>query len=154
MGYPYNELVAPAILHMNPGITREEFVALLDQTHSYMYVQFDEDDPWDGASKREFEDKDYHSGFGGLADILGLGFTEAYNGMLEPKVDENGFLIKPPYVLYDNETGKHIVVATGRVVLGDPKAITQQSWDKLKPGDVWEETQVGDEIGIDRKSVV
>ena len=59
MGYPYNELIAPAILLTNPGITREEFIKLLDETHSSCIHEYRPGDPWDYYV---YEDEIYHRG--------------------------------------------------------------------------------------------
>lgn len=71
MGYPYHKLIAPAILFKNPGITREEFVEILDQTHSPLFREYAEEEPWDYYDEK-FEDERYHSGLEGLAQFLGL----------------------------------------------------------------------------------
>jgi hypothetical protein len=75
MGAPNNWLIPPAVLYNNPGITREEFVQLLDETRTgYGTISFHDINnwlrvPWNFIGD---EEGDYHKGIHGLAEILGL----------------------------------------------------------------------------------
>jgi len=81
MGYPYHELIPAAILLENPGIRREEFVKLLNQTdHHTGRVREDENKyPWDLQTPDGlYIDRDHHTGLHGLAQILRLDYREEY----------------------------------------------------------------------------
>jgi hypothetical protein len=78
MGYPYDKLIAPAVLHMNPGITREQFAELLDSTHSNNTKAYEDAGvPWDVIDESG-ENQDYHNGLEGLARFLNLYETLEY----------------------------------------------------------------------------
>ncbi|HIH25474.1 MAG TPA: hypothetical protein HA226_01740 [Nanoarchaeota archaeon] len=81
MGYPYHELIPSAILLENPGITREEFVRLLNKTdyHEGKVREDEEKYPWDLQTPDGlYVDRDFHTGLHGLAHILGLNYREEY----------------------------------------------------------------------------
>ena len=155
MGFPYNDLIAPAILLDNPGITRKEFVRLLDRTHSSSYKEYKDDEDWNFYDIR-FEDPGYHNGLEGLARILGLEVTSAYKEFVDPekpKVDEYGLIIHPPRYINlsgasDNENLPYQVRIHKGNVVRKPERVTQYSADKLEKGAVWEETQIGFDRGI------
>ena len=149
MGYAYNELVAPAVLLGNPGITREEFVTLLDQTHSSCFHEYKPEEPWEYHTKQT-EDSKYHRGLEGLAAILGLEDSQRFVKSQQPKVDENGLLIRAPLMLPAREGSDHKfeVVVHERNVFEEPKLEEANSWDELSVGDIWEEVMMGAERGI------
>jgi hypothetical protein len=84
MGYPYNKLIAPAILLMNPGVNRDKFIELLDHTHSTFFHEYKPEEPWDHYEKN-WEDKKYHDGVEGLAEILCLDYSDQYKKLKGPK---------------------------------------------------------------------
>lgn len=134
MGYPYNELVAPAVLWMNPGVTREELVELLDQTHSSGGFGIGEERPWDYVGK--CEDDSYHNGLTGLARKLYLCDSGEYEKFKEPSSDEHGLLIRPPCFLgFSEEKKRFEVVVHERNVFGAPKRIVERSMKGLSIGD-------------------
>jgi hypothetical protein len=149
MGYTFNDLVAPAVLFDNPGITREEFVMLLDETHSSFIHEYKENDAWDYYTKFT-EDKRFHEGLKGLASILGLGYSQEFIRFKEPRKDENGFSIRGPnmYPAPDGASHKFDVYIHEKTIFEEPKLVEASSWDKLKIGSVWEETMMGSERGI------
>lgn len=160
MGYPYNELVAPAVLFSNPGVTREEFIVLLDQTHSSDLKEYSESESWCYYDPR-FEDNQYHRGLEGLANILRLKNTDRYlefQNPINPEVDEHGLIINPPrnhsFVPYtgtvedDVVKSRFVVEIHRRNVVKSPIRVTEYSWDRLSIGSVWEEMQLGEERGI------
>ncbi len=148
MGYAYNDLVAPAILYGHPGITREEFVRLLDKTHSSNIYEYKAKQPWDYYNKNE--DERYHKGLGGLAGILGLEYTQRFREFQQPWIDENKLLIKPPCLLtaLPGKRHKFEVVVHERNVFEEPRQIQSCSWSKLGEGDIWEETMIGFDKGF------
>ena len=96
MGYAYDELVAPAILFKNPGITKEEFVKLLDLTHTpYLWYRSTLDQAWDYYDPENVNER-YHSGLEGLAHLLNLPNTEQFCRFQETRYDENDLQIDPP----------------------------------------------------------
>lgn len=81
MGCANNWLIPPAILFNNPGITREEFVELLNETRTgYGKLEFHNPEAWKKAPWNFIgdEDTDCHKGLHGLAGILGLNFGEDF----------------------------------------------------------------------------
>ena len=159
MGYPYNELVAPAVLLANPGITREKFAALLDQTHSSSFKEYQQSEAWDYYDAR-FEDNLYHRGLEGLAHILSLEYSEPYKEFIappNPKTDENGLLIHPPRnfssvphigTVEDIVKSRFVVIVHKRNIVEPRMRTTRYSWDRLSIGSIWEEVQLGEEMGI------
>ncbi len=158
MGYPYNDLIAPAILFDNPGITREEFVELLDQTHSSHMPEYKNEDPWNYYAKEQEDDR-YHQGLEGLAGLLRLEYSSKYKKFGKPTTDENGLLIHSPYMLpitkftpdelrpVETKYKFEVRIHTKNVV-ESPKVIKKFAWGKLKVGNIWEECQLGEERGI------
>jgi hypothetical protein len=149
MGYTYNDLVAPAILLDNPGITREGFAKLLDQTHSSCFHEYKPEDKWDYYNK-ETEDDNYHRGLEGLAYILGLEDSQNFIEFQQPKADENGLLVKPPLMLPAREGADYQfeVIVHEKNVFEEPRIEQDQSFGKLKIGDIWEESMTGYDTGI------
>jgi len=154
MGYTYNDLVAPAILLDNPGITREEFAKLLDQTHSSCFHEYNPEDKWDYYTK-ETEDDNYHNGLEGLVHILLLENSQKFVEFQKPRVDENGFFIKAPYMLPAREGADYQfeVIIHEKNVFEEPKIQEDYSFEKLNVGDIWEETMMGADMGIVLKIV-
>lgn len=154
MGFTYNGLIPVGILFMNPGITREEFVELLDQTHSAGLLGYEEDEAWDYYP--EFQEPLHHGGLEGLAAILGLNSTKQYSKLMEGRYDENGIFINPPSYLPPNENrseepDKFLVHIHEKNIIGSPERRKELSWGKLKKGSVWKEIQCGLEHGLVEK---
>ncbi|MDP3986792.1 MAG: hypothetical protein Q8P81_01045 [Nanoarchaeota archaeon] len=151
MGYAYNELIAPAVLYRNPGITREEFVEILDGTHTSWHYEYAPEQAWDYYNPG-FEKDIYHEGLSGLARILRLDETERFCEYQESRVDENGLLVRAPYVVPVSFLGadhKFEVIVHERNVIGKPKVIKNEySFEKLRQGDVWKEHFMGEECGL------
>ena len=137
MGYPYNKLVAPAVLFLNPGITRDEYVELLDNTHSSSYKIYSQLDDWSFFDSN-LEDSRFHRELEGLARILGLPESDMFRKFQEPQFDENGFLISAPTVLPARE-GKNyeyeVILHEGNV-MGALESIDTISCGKLGVGDM------------------
>ena len=149
MGYTFNELVAPAVLFLNPGVTREELIKLLDKTHSANIHEYSSEEPWNFWTEQT-QDNKYHEGLNGLAQLLGLKQTQEYHNFQISKLDSNNLLIRPPYVFPAREKDSHKleVIVHQENVFEEPIEIESCSWEKLKPGDIWEEPQIGMEKGI------
>lgn len=74
MGAPNYELIPAAVLLENPGLTRDEFIHELDQTHSSYVHHCDVSDSWgEYGGKRESDIN--HRGIFGLAHVLNLDRT-------------------------------------------------------------------------------
>lgn len=154
MGYPYNGLIAPAILLTNPGISGERFVELLDQTHSSCFREYKHDEPWD-YYEEELEDESYHKGLRGLASVLCLEYSKKFKKFDKIKRDEYGLGIKPPFSweLDENEKNKYKfkVVVHEKNVIENLETTTEISWGKLNVGDIWQECNMGFETGFVRE---
>ncbi len=95
MGCANNWLIPPAILYNHPGITRDEFVELLDETRTGDgKLEFHDFGHWENAPWNfvGVEDGDYHKGLHGLAEILGLKSLE----IKWKERDRNGFPLLSP----------------------------------------------------------
>lgn len=97
MGYPHDGLIPPAILLDNPGITRTEFVELLNKTNS---TPFDvkKHARWDCYGRIEIPC--YHKGLHGLAEILKLAYRDEFTRLGKEEVTPNG-IIYPPFLLIE-----------------------------------------------------
>ncbi len=152
MGFPYHELVPPAILFSNPGITREEFVELLDKTHATTLHEFKYKDSWKKKSK--LIATGHHEGLGGLAGLLGLPRTSDFLKFQSPTYDLNNLPIQSPFLLPLNEddgffpTFRYCLAIHEKNNLLDTKKVKELAWDKLKEGDIWEEVMMGYERGL------
>jgi hypothetical protein len=150
MGYAYNELVAPAVLFNNPGITREEFVKYLDETHTSWRYRYNPEQAWDFYNPEYVEER-YHNRLRGLASILRLPNTEQFCKFQESRIDENDIFVKPPYIIPapPDTNYKFEVIIHKQNVVGKPKSMEgEYSFEKLKLGDFWEEPQTGNECGF------
>ncbi len=148
MGYIYDGLIPPAVLFNNPGITREEFVELLAQTHCST-SQFGKEEPWDYYDG-DRHDRHNHRGLKGLAYILHLDDTEEHKSFETSSKDKNGLRINVPYVLPSDEeesSYKFEVVIHERNILEPPKVVEELSWGGLDVGFVWEAVH-GSEKGL------
>ncbi len=152
MGYPYNKLIAPAILRDNPGITKEQFIELLDQTHSTSLHEYEKTSSW-SSYKPNYEDMVYHNGLEGLANLLNLKLRRKFNSFTKPRVDEHGLRVRAPelipgettnYTIGKDAVRKPQITLHKKNVVEKPKRIKSLSWDKLKIGEVWEHCMGGD----------
>jgi len=152
MGYAYDELIAPAVLFDNPGLTRERFVELLDQTHSSSFNEYALDYPWGQYSQDALDA--YHEGIEGLADILGIEYSQNYKDFNTPREDENGLGIEPPFLFHlDEEEHKKLNKKLGvqvhlENIIEAEKVVQESSFVKLKAGDIWEDIMDTGEIGL------
>jgi hypothetical protein len=149
MGFPYNRLVAPAVLFLNPGITREEYIELLDKTHSTWMREYEIEEPW-SFFDQEVDDPKFHGGLEGLAGILRLPITEKFEEFQTETQDENGLYISPPRLWHaaQGEDHKYAVVIHEHNIIEKPEKRSEISWDKLNIGDIWEEAHMSLEKGI------
>jgi len=146
MGCANNWLIPPAILLNNPGITREEFVELLNETRTGdgpgCYNTKDwKKYPWIFIGH---EDKDYHEGLHGLAKILGLKLTKKFEGIEWKDRDRNGLVLKEPFfwispTLVNNkwETSYQVDIHTRNSFL-EAEMVEDYSWGNVKVGGVFE----------------
>jgi|APSaa5957512622_1039677.scaffolds.fasta_scaffold31734_1 hypothetical protein len=77
MGLPNDALIPAAILWVNPGITREEFVERLNTTH-VSFFEIGKEEAWDCEKTDGLFDLMYHNGLEGLASFLNLKHSEQY----------------------------------------------------------------------------
>jgi hypothetical protein len=141
MGFPYNDLVTSAILFGNPGITREELVELLANTHSASTYEYGPDEPWDSYTP-ESQDDLYHRGLGGLAGLLGLKVSRYFEGLVldesgEIKEDSNGLVFDEPHSWWSadrNDPDHYHVIVHEENVLGEIVNEQHSSVTQLEPG--------------------
>ncbi len=149
MGYPYNILVAPAVLYLNPGITKEEYIQLLDETHSSCFREYTREDSWE-EYRVEDEDKSFHNGISGLARILNLEYSDEFKKFQKYNEDDSGLIIHPIQMFPDERKGclKYVVIIHERNEVGDLKVVNELSWGQLKEGDIWGDVFCGTDKGI------
>jgi len=139
MGYAFTDLIAPAILFLHPGITREQFVDYLSKTHCSEFPPYEEKDPWDIHPNDKYPR--YHGGLEELAEILFLKKTRKYKEFQEPRTDENGLRVCAPVKSNYNQGVFQEFRPNIRVhiknILEKPKRVTEYSFEKLKDGDFW-----------------
>ncbi|MBW3001001.1 hypothetical protein KY341_03930, partial [Candidatus Woesearchaeota archaeon] len=149
MGFAYNDLIPAAILLDNPGITREEFVNLLDNTRSAPMV-FKKDygekirrARWDTYYPR-WEDKLFHRGLHGLAGLLHLEQKPAFEELQKSKNDENGLELRPPFlsVVPHKKNNKWLppkftVTVHEKYVFSKIHEKHEESWHKLQKGELF-----------------
>ncbi len=145
MGYPNGDLILPAILYMNPGITREEISELMDKVKASPTYIFEDADPWDSYKGGDF---DLHIGLEGLASLLRLGKSKEFKRFIEPKKDENGLEIEPPEYITDYDTLEARIIVHEGNIIKKPKRIEGHSLESLKINDIFKEVYhypIGDE---------
>ena len=99
MGSANDWLVPPAILYNNPGITKEEFVDLLDKTKAGIGSLGDNFENWKKAPwDIDGKNFDYHKGLHGLAGILGMDYSDEFKAISWKDKDLEGFPLSPPYL--------------------------------------------------------
>jgi hypothetical protein len=153
MGFPYNKLVAPAVLFSNPNITKEEYVELLNQTHSSCFRQYSPNDQMDYYDPR-MDDNYYHGGLAGLAGLLRLKKTDEYVKFQAPTSDENNLLIRPPLMLpaWEEDNHAYEVSIHEKNIVESPRVVEEISCEKLEAGSIWE-CMMGSERGIVTKII-
>ena len=141
MGYPYHELIPPAILLDHPGLTKDEYIEALDETHGSGYTKFEPEEPWDSYNE---EEKDHHEGSQGLAAILNLEESTRYTIFRTPMVDGNSLLVKPPQQEFTWRPDDPIeLVVHKENKVGLPLVLPYSSYERKKEGDQLE-IEVGD----------
>jgi len=150
MGFAYVDLIPPAILLDNVGITREGFARLLNKTHCSWMKRYEEQDPWNSYDPNDRDIHNYHKSLEGLASILGLRSSKRFIEFQKAHYDEHRLLVRPPFMLPAREGAdyKFEVIVHEKNVVEIPEIIETLSWCKLEPGDVWEEVQMGHDKGI------
>ncbi len=155
MGYPCNDLIPAAILLDNPGITREEYVELLNQTHSTWIYQFSKDDPWDFTQRANLiisDCRDNHFGIHGLAHLLGLEETEKYK-QKKTKGKKGIPALAPSLCIFPKRNDRtwsveYEVIVHARTEVFPEEEVHGYSFDKLEIGDEWQDTMSGEKRGI------
>lgn len=103
MGYPYHELITPAILLDNPGLTREEFTSHFQNIPQCDGIlEYKNTDPWDIVSPENFFRSDE------LARRLYLEYSQTYIDFQTKKRDASGCWIYPPE-LKKTESGYEVI---------------------------------------------
>jgi len=152
-----DNLIIPVLLMNNPGVTREEFFRLIEQTPVTRLLDRNKGDtPWDlnGASCKRIE---VYEGLEGLAKIMGINPTDQFNEFQRFRKDENGLSIGPPdmsrfydwfledrfnfyHELEQFEEGKYrfAVLVHERNELGPREIAKGDNREKLNVGDTFE----------------
>jgi hypothetical protein len=135
MGYPYHELISPAILLDNPGITKEEFSSKLQATH-YSTDEIDQSAPWDSSLPNTFAPPQ-------LPEILGLSYTPGFTRFQQPRRDRNYLDINAPKMdtVFQQVDG-HLTAVGYKVIrhigndLGEVESLDIYDYGKVQEGDV------------------
>lgn len=94
MGFPYHELIAPAILLDHPGLTKDQLANHYQNTPHYDGLsEYKSTDPWDVVLPREYLKSDE------LAETLYLEYSQAYEDFQIPTKDSNGLLLMAPNLI-------------------------------------------------------
>lgn len=149
MGYMYHELVIPAFLLDNPGLTKEELVERFSRMPSGL-DHFEEDFPLEGRFDSAFP---LMKNLDEFADKFRIKYKQEFIDFdSNRKEDENGLYIDSPKIHEpENSQYKYVVVIHKENIVHPPKRTTQWSWHELSIGSIWEEVQNGEETGIVRK---
>ena len=152
MGAPNNNLIPIAILYLHPGITKEEYVCLLDNTISgYGLKPFCSDEVWLKLPWHRFANEDpyFHEGLHGLAELLMINITESYKAYLQQEQkDEHGIALSHPSFIHHVRKIKSRWKISYEVTeelenkLDPPEIIEGYSMVVLTPGEIY-----GDYIG-------
>lgn len=127
MGYPYNELITPAVLLDNPGLNKDQFISKLKSVHGTPFGERNHTDPWNIYSPDDdFREEE-------LPRILGLEYSTKYKLFQMKRFDKNGLALFAPRLLPGfsevNVDGvprlkkEYKVVNHVRNELGNPEAI-------------------------------
>jgi hypothetical protein len=162
MGMPNNDLIPAAILFRNPGITRHEFVELLNRTRSTSWREYGDEDPWNSYGQKDSiadwgEDEHFHWGLIGLAEsILRLKHSEDYERYLTPSRYENR-LPKPAKALLVHPWKKDEIwmppaydVISAESFFGKTEVTAGFSFERLEEGGIWYEPMCGGEYVVER----
>ena len=136
MGYAYTELIAPAILYLNPGVKREEFVNLLKEVHSSWISEYPREKPWDYYDS-DWDKKTFHDGLRGLACILNLPETGKFKKFKKYKRDENDLMVDSPFLIksdYQNQEFK-VIIHEKNILEKEKNIYNEISFGKVKEGD-------------------
>lgn len=99
MGYPYHGLVPAAILARNPqGLTRREYMEVLQEVKVSPYTKFDKEDPLDSFNVGD-GDASCFAGTEGLIKTLRLGKSPEFKLFQTPSRDSHGMIICPPILV-------------------------------------------------------
>ncbi len=143
MGYAYDELIAPAVLFDNPGLTKKEYVNLLAQAHPSSFHEYEYDYPWGSFKEDPLTEQTYHNGLEGLANILGIEFSKSYDEFMVRRKDENGLSINPPFRCTLREEDRKALNKKWEVLVHlenkiDAETVVKEiSYDQLKEGEIW-----------------
>jgi len=140
MGNPYNDLVAVAVLYLNPGITKEVFVELLDQTHSSFYRNYGAKDGLCDYNPTA-DDERFHNGLVGLARLLKIELTSEYTSFITPKTDEYGLALRPPSLedVHDEGNTRFKVIVQEGHELSKPETVFDASHERPTIGKIWDD---------------
>lgn len=147
MGYPYYDLIPAAVLLDNPGVTRGQFVDLLNSTHcSHTMMGYSKYARWDSHGKGStYLASSFHKGLHGLANLLYLKETEKYAEFKKKKFDEFGLPIEPPHlsVIPRMEGAKWVSPKfkvfghIENIIAKEQRIVESWSCYKHKAGEVW-----------------
>jgi hypothetical protein len=141
MGYVYDELIPPAILLDNPGLTRKEFIDAMAETHSGG-GEYGKEEPWESGG----EFNRFHYGLEGFVKLMGLKERPEYLDFRKGRLDESGLYLGPPSLtIVDPENSHYQVGIHESNRLGRPRKLCFNSFYRYKVGD----TLTGYSYGVD-----
>jgi hypothetical protein len=159
MGIAFVELIDQALLLDNPGVTREEFIALINSTHYTQLIDYRNEDSWSSYDSKLGRNSSFENDLERLARVLCLGESEKYKKFQTPGLDENNISLFPPQksdqpiLKYSREEiwncgmEYKIVIHERNVLLGTRRVRTRSN-HRLKPGQEWYNPNQYDEPGI------
>lgn len=139
MGYPYTELIVPAILYSNPGVNRYELSDLLKNVH-YSMKQYSPEDAWDYFDP-EWEFNDSFGGLNNLASSLKLKTTNEFNMFQENNLDDNGLKVEAPFLVsFDySKQNFEVIVHESNVLKKERNVYNEFSYrlERISKGDLF-----------------
>ncbi|MFB6075792.1 MAG: hypothetical protein ABEK17_01475 [Candidatus Aenigmatarchaeota archaeon] len=135
MGYARVELIPPAVLHMNPGVTREEYLELLENIPFTLAEFYDSDKDWDDVETGEYSL--INDGLEELGGILNLSFTNEYREFQSEERDENDLVIESPRKEYDCDEEVYRVLNHRENEIIEDGIVELSVADGLEEGDVY-----------------
>lgn len=130
MGFPYHELIAPAILLDNPGLTKDQFINHFQNTHFYEFFEPERSDPWDKFPPREDLRSDR------LPRILNLPYSQAFIDFQASTTDSLGLILNAPILNtnYKDSKLEFEVISHIENKLGPTKLIKSKFRENIKEG--------------------
>jgi hypothetical protein len=138
MGYPYHELVVPAILFDNPGLTKEELARERDQVLTSSIVPFKETDAWNSHQEIGGWER---IGLERIAAEMRIGLSQKFT---RKEKDGNGVLVEPVAYEYLTSVGKELIENPFRVTIQTSSVLRRTRQFRLREYDQDPNHKIGD----------